>query len=295
MSDRTAQPLLFRAQVLAAIRSFFAARDFLEVDTPQLVPSPGLDLHLDAFEITGAGFLTTSPEYQMKRLLAHDLERIYQLAHCFRAGEQGNWHNREFMLLEWYRVGNLETVMADTEELVKDIFHLGGIELEAPFVRMRLAEAFEQHADTPRGRMLDLAANDEEKFFRLLIDRIEPALEGAVFLYDYPASQASLARRKADDPALCERFELYVHGVELCNGFGELTDPVEQRRRLEHDQQRRRELGKPAYPIDERFLEALEQGIPPCAGNALGVDRLIALALGSDSIADVMPFPLERL
>lgn len=308
MSDRSVQPheptrahvfggeaLAFRAKAFAAIRGFFAARDFLEVDTPQLVPSPGLDLHLDAFEVIGAGFLATSPEYQMKRLLTLDVERIYQLAHCFRAGEQGHWHNREFMMLEWYRIGDVDAVMQDTEQLVSEVLALGGVTVKTPFIRMTVAEAFERFADTPRERTLDLAANDEDTFFQLLVDRIEPALEGAVFLHDYPASQASLARHKPDDPAVCERFELYVDGVELCNGFGELTDPVQQRQRFELDQLRRRELGKPVYPIDERFVLALEQGLPACAGNALGIDRLIALARRCDRIADVMPFPLERL
>ena len=271
-----------RAEVMTRVRRFFDAHGYLEVETPILVPSPGLDLHLDAYAVDGGGYLITSPEYQMKRLLAeHGAERIYQLVRCFRRGEQGHRHNREFTMLEWYRVGaSVEDMMAETEALVCDLLPIDAIR------RMTVAEAFAPH---------DVFALSEDDYFRLLVDEVEPKLTGAVFLHDYPAREASLARLRDDDPRVCERFELYVDGVELCNGFGELTDPVEQRARLEADQRLRREAGKPIYPIDEKFIAALEKGLPRCAGNALGIDRLLMLALGAEHIGEVMAYPTDRL
>jgi lysyl-tRNA synthetase class 2 len=286
-----------RARAFAAVRSFFARRDFLEVDTPLLVPSPGLDLHLDAIDAIG-GFLITSPEYQMKRLLSGGVPRLFQICHVFRRGEVGARHNPEFTMLEWYRAfAGVEDVMRDTEELVAEVFasfDRPGVRL--PFARLPMREAFLRFASVSEDEFFTLAASDAGTFFRILVDRVEPALaslDEPVFLVDYPISQASLARAKPNDPRVCERFELYVGGVELCNGFGELTDAVEQRRRLLADQRARATAGKPVYPIDERFVAALEEGMPPSAGNALGLDRLIALALGEPNIARVMPFPIS--
>jgi lysyl-tRNA synthetase class 2 len=160
-----------------------------------------------------------------------------------------------------------------------------------------VCEAFERFAGWSREATLDAAAHDEDRYFRALVDLVEPAIEKidhGVLLVDYPASQASLARKKPDDPQLAERFELYVAGVELCNGFGELVDPVEQRARLQHDLAERRARGLPQYPIDERFLEALAR-VPPSGGNALGLDRLVALACGTTSIAEVVAFTTDEL
>lgn len=318
------QALVARSVAVAAIRRFFGRERFLEVDTPLMVPSPGLDLHLDAFEVGGdtqpsgapspPRFLITSPEYQMKRLLAGGVPRCFQLARCFRRGELGHHHNPEFLMLEWYRAfAGVDQVMDDTERLVRllaeevigaESIEVGGpeggvrVDLAAPFERLTVSEAFARHAGVRGDEAIDLATSDESRFFKLLVDLVEPALARAprpVFLTDYPAPFASLARHKPSDPRVCERFELYLGGVEICNGFGELTDPVEQRARLEHDQKKRAETGKPVYPIDERFLAALEEGIPPSAGNALGVDRLIALLIGADRIATVQPFPADWL
>jgi lysyl-tRNA synthetase class 2 len=212
-------------------------------------------------------------------------------------------------MLEWYcaRAGYRE-LMDETEQLVREVasMHRGGqlwadgadVDVSQPFARMTVAEAFERYAGVNRAEMLDMAARDEERFFRLMVERIEPALReraAPVFLVDYPASQASLARSKPEDPSSCERFELYLGDVELCNGFGELCDAVEQRARLERDQRRRAELGKPVYPIDEKFLSDMAQGMPPCAGNALGLDRLVAAAAGVDAIGEVMAFPTDRV
>lgn len=298
--------LAARAALLRTIRAFFDERHFLEVDTPSLVPSPGLDTHLDAFEVPGAGFLITSPEYQMKRLLAGGVPRCFQLARCFRRGEEGSRHNREFVMVEWYRAfADMDDVVRDTEDLVRHVAQeiSGGLEIEiggvtvdlgAPFERITVARAFERYAGIEEDRALRMATEDEERFFRILVDRVEPKIaksQRPVFVTGYPASQASLARLSPADPRVCERFELYAGGVELCNGFGELTDPEEQRRRFARDQEERARLGKPVYPMDERFLAALSEGMPRAAGNALGVDRLLTLCLGERPIADVMPFP----
>lgn len=301
-----------RADVVAAVRGFFTERRYLEVETPAIVPSPGLDLHLDAFEVgptAAPAYLVTSPEYQMKRLLAGGLDRIVQLARCFRRAEEGTRHNPEFTMVEWYRAGaTMDELMDETEDLMRSITARFSpaetpilsqpCDLGAPFVRMTVADAFERFAATPQDRMLELATDDEEQFFRLLVERVEPAIAAVgvpVFLTGYPATQASLARLDPRDPRYAERFELYVADLELCNGFGELVDPAEQRRRLERDQRARADAGLPIYPIDEAFLGALGEGLPPCAGNALGLDRLVALCLGARSVPDVMAFPREAL
>jgi lysyl-tRNA synthetase class 2 len=294
-----------RAALVREVRSFFDAGGFLEVDTPVLVPSPGLELHLDAFAIEGGTrFLSTSPEYQMKRLLADGHERIYQVTRAFRRNELGARHNPEFSILEWYRANaGVEDMMKDTEQLVEAITKgvvsvLGRtIDTKAPFARMTLLEAYRDLAGIPEHETLAIAERDEDRFFRVLVDVVEPKLaelDHAIFLTEYPASQASLARKKPGAPEVAERFELYVAGVELCNGFGELTDPVEQRARMEHDRDERARRGLPAYPIDEKFLAALAD-VPPSGGNALGLDRLIALACGTTTIGDVMAFTDDEL
>jgi lysyl-tRNA synthetase class 2 len=279
---------------MTTVRGFFEARSYLEVETPILVPSPGLDLHLDAFAVEGGGFLITSPEYQMKRLLAEGFDRIFQIVKCFRRGELGSRHNPEFTMLEWYAANMAaDDMMSETEALVRGVLETHGHPPLPPFERLTVCDAYAQYAGVQRDELLEIAADDEDRYFTLLVDEVEPALSqraAPVFLCDYPSSQASLARPKPDDADLCERFELYFRGIELCNGFGELTDPVEQRARFLADQQRRREHDKPAYPIDDKFLAALEAGMPSASGNALGLDRLIAICAGTDNIADVMTF-----
>jgi elongation factor P--(R)-beta-lysine ligase len=309
-SQGVGRGLLARATALRAVRAFFDERGFVEVETPAVVPSPGLDLHLDAFEVPGGGYLITSPEYQMKRLLAGGVPRCFQVAHCFRKGEVGQRHNPEFTMLEWYRAfASVDAVLADTEALVRHVAAALGagpsitvegtpVDLGAPFERLAVADAFARWAGVAAEDALALASSDEDRFFRLLVDAVEPALARSarpIFLVDYPAPFASLARLSARDPRVAERFELYVAGVELCNGFGELTDAAEQRARLLRDQDERRRRGSPVYPLDERFLAALEEGMPPSAGNALGLDRLIAVCLGTDRIGAVSAFPAEWL
>jgi lysyl-tRNA synthetase class 2 len=304
-----AKRLVERARALESTRAFFGSRGYLEVETPIAIPSPGLDLHLDAFEAVPTGvlgtpgpkrFLSTSPEYQMKRLLSLGHGRIFQITRAFRAGELGERHNPEFTIVEFYRPhAGVEAVMRDTEQLVARI--TGGsvtidgrtIDVRPPLPRITLLDAFARFAGIAPEETLRLADQDEDTFFAKLAFEVEPGLatlDHGVFVTEYPASQASLARKKAGDPRVAERFELYVAGVELCNGFGELTDVAEQRVRFEHDQAMRRARGKPVYPIDERFLEALAHGMPDSGGNAIGFDRLVALACGARRIADVISF-----
>jgi lysyl-tRNA synthetase class 2 len=298
-----------RARVYAEIRRFFEARDFLEVETPVLVPSPGLEVHLDAFEVAGGvrgapRWLVTSPEYQMKRLLSAGWTRIYQIGRCFRRGEVGPLHNPEFSMLEWYRApANVEDVVRDTEQIVAAVtggsVHLGSrtVQLHPPFERLTVCEAFQRFGGWSPDRTLTAAATDETSYFREFVDEIEPALarfDHAVFLVDYPAAQASLARKKPEDPRVAERFELYVAGVELCNGFGELVDASEQRARLLRDKAERAKRALPDYPIDERFLDDLSR-VPQSAGNALGLDRLVALCTGSTSLGDVLAFTTDEV
>jgi lysyl-tRNA synthetase class 2 len=303
----TARALQARQRAVGVIRSYFRARRFLEVDTPLRVLAPGLDLHVDALRAEG-GWLVTSPEFQMKRLLVGGVPRCYQLAHCFRKDELGPWHEPEFSMLEWYRAfAGMEAVMRDTEQIVarvvKALTGRHGVMLDGrrfdvtpPFERLTVREAFHRHAGGADA--LELAEHDPDGFFKLLVGSVEPALAARrrpVFLCEYPISQASLARASPRDPRLAERFELYLAGIELCNGFGELTDAQEQLARFEADLRQRQRLRRPVYPLDQRFLAALREGMPPAAGNALGIDRLITLAIGAHAIAEVQAFPAAWL
>ena len=296
-----------RARVVREARAFFESRGFLEVETPIAVPSPGSDLHLDAYRLSGARelYLATSPEYQMKRLLADGHRRIHQVSRVFRAGEFGERHNPEFTMLEWYRApGSLEDVIADTEQLVAratcGLVTLGDRKIPTlpPYERVGIVDAFVQYAGVSEAEVLAWASHDEDRFYRVLVETVEPALariDRPLVLHRYPIEQASLARACPDDPRFAERFELWIAGVELCNGFGELTDAAEQRRRLEKDAADRTRVAKDVYPIDERFLAALERGLPACAGNALGLDRLVAMALGSTNLDEVVAFRFDEL
>ncbi|MCA9529661.1 MAG: EF-P lysine aminoacylase GenX [Myxococcales bacterium] len=299
-----------RAAILREVRAFFDGRGFLEVQTPLVVPSPGLDLHLAAFEVaTDAGprWLITSPEYQMKRVVAGGVARVYQVCKTFRREELGALHEPEFTMLEWYDASegaSAETTMAQTEQLVAALARARSgeaacevdgrrIDLRPPWPRVRVDDAYRELAGCS---MWDLLP-DEERFFRAMVERVQPALgaERPVFLTHWPASMASLARLSPDEPTLALRYEAFIAGIELCNGFDELTDAAEQRARLERDQHARREAGLPVYPIDARFLAALEEGLPPCSGNALGVDRLVMLLTGAACVQDVLAIPHARL
>jgi elongation factor P--(R)-beta-lysine ligase len=320
------QHLVDRARAVRAIRGFFEERGFLEIETPLRVRAPALEVHLTAVPAGDHAWLITSPEYQMKRLLAGGLEQIFQVCKCFRAGERGHQHAVEFTMLEWYRAwAELDAVLVDTEQLVahvatqvrgEPVVEAGGrrIDVAPPWPRLTVAEAMHRWAgvevrgdepvDTLAARV-DAAGIDrggaaawDDVFFAAFVARVEPALaalDRPVVLVDWPAPLAALARRKPADAAVAERFEAYVGGVELANAFGELTDPVEQRARFDHDVATRAARGLPAYPLDERLLAALAEGIPPSAGIALGVDRLVMLVVGAADIRDVLTFTDDEL
>lgn len=314
-----------RATALAALRAFFAARDFVEVETPLLVPSPGLEIHLDAIA-AGGGYLITSPEYQMKRLLAGGFERIYQVCKCFRGNEHGPHHASEFTMVEWYRAyAELDAIVADTEQLVAHVVtavrgdaraRLGErtVDVTPPWPRLTVRDALRVHAgieldgDEPaaalvakvRAAGLDVADGTawDDAFFAAFLARVEPAiaaLDRPLILHDWPAPLAALARRSPADGRVALRFEAYVAGLELANAFGELTDPDEQRARFHDDQRIRGERGRPVYPLDEKLLAALAEGLPPSAGIALGFDRLVMLATGAASIGQVLTFTADEL
>jgi lysyl-tRNA synthetase class 2 len=291
-------------------------RDFLEIDAPILVPSPGLELHLDAFPCEGH-YLITSPEYQLKRLLAGGLSRIYSLGKVFRRGELGPHHNPEFTMLEWYRAGaSWETIADDLEQMVSQAARtIGcppGLDVEPPWPRLTVGEACERWAgvriygdETPdqlrdkmrsRGLRVPVDGDFSDVFFTMFLDAVEPRLPWArpLLLHDWPRPLCALAREKPGDSRVVERFEVYLGGIELCNAFGELTDADEQRRRFESDLEERRRRGLPEYPIDEKFLAALPD-LPPSAGIALGVDRLAMVLLGARDIREVIPFKLDEL
>jgi lysyl-tRNA synthetase class 2 len=306
--DLVGRRLAARALAARIVRDYFDDRGFVEVDTPIRVTSPGLDAHVDAVRSEDK-WLITSPELAMKRLLVGGLPRIYQFARVNRAREHGPWHEGEFSMLEWYRAfSTMDDVIADTETLVSSIVRAltGGAMITAPsgttltvtppFARITVRDAFRRHAGV--GDAVDLAARDADRYFQILVDSVEPALaRGAkpIVLTEFPTTQGALARPCPHDGSVCERFEVYLGGIELSNGFGELTDLAEQRRRFESELDRRKRAGAPLHPIDERFLDALAEGMPPSGGNALGFDRLVALALGVNGVAGVMAFPRERL
>jgi len=300
-----------RQALLAKVRSFFLGRNILEVESPTLSNAGGTDPQLDYFEVDSRPrqYMTTSPEFHMKRLLAAGFGDIYQITKSFRKDEFGSHHNNEFSMVEWYRVGMpQEQLMDEVENLVSSIL---GHPLNAK--RTRWIDAFKNYAGVdPFCRDLTNFSDTceyhgipvpercgmmsrEDWWDYLMVFVVEPALasHGPEFITDYPPSQAALAQTYVDKDGLtwAKRFELFVNKVELCNGYTELTDAAEQRRRFEADLEIRRKAGKPLPPLDERFLAALESGMPECSGVALGLDRLFMLALGKAEIADVILFP----
>ncbi|MFO7534957.1 MAG: EF-P lysine aminoacylase EpmA [Kiritimatiellia bacterium] len=287
-----------RARLLTAIRSFFITRDFLEVETPVRVSTPALELHIDA-ESSGAAWLRTSPELHMKRLLAAGYPRLFQIGPCFRAGERGRFHHPEYTMLEWYRAGADNTaILADMRDLLRQAARevLGGsrlpavsgpVDVGAAWAVLTVSEAFRTFAGWDPAE-----AYDADRFDLDLMQKVEPALprDRPCVLTEYPAAAAALARLKPGDARVAERWELYAGGVELANAYTELTDPDEQESRFHECAEARRRLGKTLYPLDRAFLGALRSGMPPCAGVALGVDRLAMLFAGAESLDGVMAF-----
>lgn len=324
-----------RAKIIKGIRDFFDEQKFEEVETPILVRLPGMEPYLDVFEtefvdLTGKKrermFLITSPEYAMKKLLVAGYENIFQITKSFRNKEtESSLHNPEFTLLEWYRAhADYRKIMEDTVQLVRYLTKLlhGGEVLTYQGARIDVAQewevisvagAFEKYAGISR----DIFENSEklyseakkrgyqvrddmpfdDVFFLIFLNEIEPKLGKTVptFLIEYPLSMAALSRPCPDNPRYAERVECYIGGMEMANGFSELTDPVEQKRRLELERRERRQLGKTDYPIDQSFIDALECGMPESAGIALGVDRLVMLLTDTSDIRDVILFPHRDL
>lgn len=312
-----------RHAALVALRSFFVERGFVEVDTPLLVPGPGLEPHIDALAVdvrtamepnatAARRWLITSPELAIKRLLATapDVTKVFQLSHVFRDGERTKRHLPEFTMLEWYRVGgSLDDLVADHEALFTAVARALCVDApRAPFERATVAELFQQHANVDvasprladdvraRGEVLRPGADFEDAFFQVMGTLVEPNIgaERPIVVERWPASMAVLARRCADDPRFAERFEVYARcgafTLELSNAFAELTDPVEQRARFVDDNAKRRALGKPELPLDEDFLAVLGQ-LPPTSGCALGVDRLLMFLLQASDIDEVTVQP----
>lgn len=294
--------LRLRARVIQALRQFFIDRDYLEVETPHLIPAPAPEIHIEPIA-AGEFFLHTSPELCMKRLLAAGHPRLFQICRCFRRGERGSLHLPEFTLLEWYAVDlDYLALMRECEDMLLFVcLRLGFGEaipfqgkrllLQRPWERVTVKEAFERYASMDLDEALRL-----DRFDEVLVTEIEPRL-GAPrpsFLYDYPAQLAALARVKKEDPSVAERFELYLGHLEIANAFSELTDPVEQRARFEREREVRRKSGKPTYPLPEKFLSELYT-MPECAGIALGVDRLVMLLADAADIAEVIAFSPEDL
>ena len=306
-----------RAAMLAEIRAFFAARGVLEVDTPQLVNYAVTDRHLHSAQVRWPGaaarsqYLHTSPEYAMKRLLADASGDIYQTCHVFRGEEQGPIHNSEFTLLEWYRCGwSLATLMQEVDELLRRLLAgAAGTATRYLSYEQVFLEALGCNPLSDPDRVLAACARSQgfdgalvggcgrDELLDLLMGaRVGPrlGLSGPVFVHRYPASQAALARLDPTDPRVALRFELYLHGVELANGFEELADADEQAARFRADQQERAARGLSVAPIDEFLLAALRAGLPACAGVALGFDRALMIACGAQRIDEVMPFTSER-
>jgi lysyl-tRNA synthetase class 2 len=328
--------LLARGRIQSALRAWFTARGFVEVDPCILQASPGNEAHLHGFATgltavdgtaLGRLYLHTSPEFACKKLLAAGETRLFAFAHVFRNRERGPLHHPEFTMLEWYRAHEpYEALMDDCAELLALAADAGGagglswrgaaVDPKAPPERVTMADAFARFAGIDLPATIDasggtdrdalaaavsaaggrVAADDSwtDLFSRVLVERVEPRLGRgrATILCEYPVAEAALARPKPGDPRVAERFELYACGVELANGFGELTDPVEQRRRFVSDMDLKERLYGERYPLDEDFLAALAH-MPPASGIALGLDRLVMLASGAPTIEHVLWAPVS--
>lgn len=310
-----------RSQIIQQIRNFFNKNNFTEVETPIMVKIPGMEPHLTPFETTFTNgkklYLNTSPELQMKKLLGAGFGNIYQLTKVFRNGETGGpLHNPEFTMLEWYRENaDYKNLMEDCENLVSEVSRIfleknpkNKIDFKKPWPKKSINELFIEHCkiDLLKNKTFEklqtIAKNLnydingchtwDDLFFKIFLNEIEPKLpkNKPIFVYDYPASQAALAKIKSGEPFFAERFELYINGIEIANAFSELIDAKEQRERLKSEQKLRKKLKKTVFDIDEEFLTGLESIKLPCAGIALGVDRLIMTFLGKKNIDEVLFF-----
>jgi lysyl-tRNA synthetase class 2 len=330
MEEKPRKNLILRGRIIQGIREYFLGDGFVEMETPYIVPSPGMEPHLLAPEVfiqslgeaPGKMYLHTSPEYCMKKLLAQGWEKIFQICRVFRDEEVSRTHQIEFTMLEWYRThADYRKIMEDCEGLLdflsreilkgSELTYQGKkIDLAPPAERLSVAGAMQLYGKVDIEKNCDGASLLEEArakgfrfdpgayysfdeiFFKIFLEAVEPRLghPKPTILYDYPAAMGALARLKPENPVWAERFELYIAGLELANAFSELVDPVEQRKRFESEQRLRAVLEKPLYPIDEELLTALSL-MPPSAGIALGVDRLAMLFCDVPSIQEVLAFP----
>lgn len=325
---------LLREKVVDAIRAFFKREGFFEAQTPLLVPAPSNEPYLEVFETkllsenrdSNRAFLISSPEYSLKKLIAAGFPKIFEIARCFRNAEgESRLHNAEFTMLEWYRTDASYTdIMTDCEQLVLFIarslkrkpqlsYQSKTINISPPWNRLSVAEAFRKYAGVSvldlfnpikfraitqkKGYSMEATTHGEQLYHQIFLNEIEGKLgfDKPTILYDYPAQLSSYARISPRDPRYVERFEFYIAGIELGNAFSELIDPEEQRRRMISDQQERQRLGKTDIPLDEEFLAALATNLPPSAGIAVGVDRLVMLFADTKSIHETLFFPGNEL
>lgn len=306
----TASPeaMRLRAEVMSQIRSFFSARDFLEVETPLLSRDTVVDRYIDPFSVKEAApngettWLQTSPEFHMKRLLAGGHQRIFQITRAFRREESGERHNPEFTILEWYRTGDTyETGRELLAEFCRELLPCETV------VSLTYAAAFQKYAamdpfaasvdELQKACQNEIASTDRDELLNfLLAEKVEPNLGqvAPTILYDYPASQAALAKQSTADPRVAERFELYIQGVELANGYHELLDAAVLRERNRQTNMHRQQAGKSSLPEESHLLTAMQHGLPACVGVALGVDRLVMLKAGATRIEEVIAFPFDR-
>jgi lysyl-tRNA synthetase class 2 len=297
-----------RAELARRARAFFDDRGFLEVETPLVSADSIVDLHLEPFAVEGGLWLQTSPEFGMKRLMAAGAEAIYQITRAFRRDEIGARHNCEFTILEWYRRGDdLDAGMALLSDLCQCLLGTppaGRITFRDAFLRMAGVDPFAGNAVALRDAALALGSatppalgDDRDAWLDyLMVEHVEPRLgvDGPVILYAYPPSQAALARVSAGPPAVAERFELYVKGFELANGYHELVDAAALRDRHRAQNEARAARGRRTLAVESRLLQAMEHGLPPCTGAALGFDRVVMLATGARHISEVIAFPFDR-
>lgn len=304
-----------RARIYQRIRAFFAAHGVMEVETPVLTTAGVTDPHIDSLQSRWSDtsdpvYLQTSPEYAMKRLLAAGSGPIYQISRVFRYGERGRLHHPEFTMLEWYRPGyDHQRLMLEVDDLLRKCLSEYVKLQQSLFWSYRQAwqqtigiDPFALDVGQLKGFVKQQGievrglADDRDSWLQLVMSHcVEPALPNntPLFIYDFPASQAALARIRHEEPPLAERFELYLNGMELANGFHELTDADEQRQRFSRDLRQRQQMGKPAMPLDEKLLAALTD-MPPCAGVAVGLDRLLMIAVGATRIDEVLSFVVDE-